>query len=551
MKERAKRLGRWLRPNYLGLIGGVVLFCFSLTPSLLPMGPLYSGLVSGVSFTLGYLIGVIISWAVRKLIHYEFSHWAKDIAWVILIIGLPVVMITYIVWSAGWQNEVRRLVGEEPIQGYHFLTIISVAILVAFLLMLLGRSIAWLANKFGVFARRWVPSGVGTALGIVATIIVLYLLYNGVLVNTFVTVSNNIYRDTNNLTKPGATQPQSSMRSGSPASLVPWHTLGRQGRSFVSGGPSQQQLSDLNNAESKQPIRVYVGVQSAQTPEERARLAVQELNRTGAFDRSVLVVATATGTGWIEPQSADALEYAWNGDTAIATMQYSYLPSWISFLVDRENAALAGRALFDAVYDHWDELPENDRPKLLVYGLSLGAYGSQAAFSGVDDLQNRTDGALFMGSPSFSQPWSYFTKGRDAGSSEWQPLYQQGRAVRFAANTEDLQEIDTTWGRPRILYMQHASDPVVWWNADLILNQPDWLKEPRGPDVTPLIKWYPFITFTQITVNQFFAVDAPSGHGHNYGNTVSDAWAAVAEPTNWNQEKASKLREIIQNYPTN
>jgi uncharacterized membrane protein len=551
MKERAKRLGKWLRPNYLGLIGGVVLFCFSLTPSLLPMGPLYSGLVSGISFTLGYLIGVIISWGVRKLIHVELPHWTKDIAWVILIIGLPVVMITYIVWSAGWQNDVRRMVGEQPIEGYHFVTIISIAVLVAFVLMLLGRSIAWLANKFGNFARRWVPSGVGTGLGILATIVIIFLIYNGVLVNTFVTVSNNIYRDTNDLTKPGATQPQNSMRSGSPASLVPWHTLGRQGRSFVSSGPTQQQIAEINGEESKQPIRVYAGVQSAATPEERARLAVQELTRTGAFHRDVLAVATATGTGWIEPQSADALEYVWNGNTAIATMQYSYLPSWISFLVDRENAALASRALFDAVYEHWSTLPEDDRPKLLVYGLSLGAYGAQAAFSGVDDLQNRTDGALFMGSPSFSQPWGYFTKGRDRGTPEWQPTYQQGKAVRFAASSSDLEKINTPWDEPRILYMQHASDPVVWWNADLILNQPDWLKEDRGSDVTTLMKWYPFITFTQVTVNQFFAVDAPSGHGHNYGNSVSDAWAAIAQPPDWNQEKADKLRQLIQSYPTN
>jgi uncharacterized membrane protein len=98
--------------------------------------------------------------------------------------------------------------------------------------------------------------------------------------------------------------------------------------------------------------------------------------------------------------------------------------------------------------------------------------------------------------------------------------------------------------------MQHASDPVVWWNPDLILNQPDWLKEERGSDVTPLIKWYPFITFTQVTVNQFFAVKAPAGHGHNYGNSVSDAWAAITNPPNWNSAKADKLRQIIQSYPT-
>ena len=30
-------------------------------------------------------------------------------------------------------------------------------------------------------------------------------------------------------------------------------------------------------------------------------------------------------------------------------MQYSFLPSWLSFLVDKENARQAGQALFEAV----------------------------------------------------------------------------------------------------------------------------------------------------------------------------------------------------------
>ena len=40
-----------------------------------------------------------------------------------------------------------------------------------------------------------------------------------------------------------------------------------------------------------------------------------------------------------------------NGDTAIAGLQYSYLPSWISFLADRQKSADSGRMLIDAVHD--------------------------------------------------------------------------------------------------------------------------------------------------------------------------------------------------------
>ncbi len=80
-----------------------------------------------------------------------------------------------------------------------------------------------------------------------------------------------------------------------------------------------------------------------------AELAARELQRQGGLRRKVIAVATTTGTGWINEAEADAMEYMYNGDTAIVSMQYSFLPSWLSFLVDKENARHAGQALFEAV----------------------------------------------------------------------------------------------------------------------------------------------------------------------------------------------------------
>ena len=112
-------------------------------------------------------------------------------------------------------------------------------------------------------------------------------------------------------------------------------------------------------------------------------------------------------------------------------MQYSYLPSWISFLVDQEKAREAGRELFDAVYDRWSSLPQAERPRLFVFGLSLGSFGGETAFSGEYDLRNRTAGALFAGPPNFNTLYREFTDDRDAGSLEVEPVYKGGRAVRF------------------------------------------------------------------------------------------------------------------------
>ena len=76
--------------------------------------------------------------------------------------------------------------------------------------------------------------------------------------------------------------------------------------------------------------------------EERAELAVEDLERAGGFDRANLLVATTTGSGWLDAGAIDSFEYLTGGDSAIVAMQYSYLPSWISFLVDQEKAREAG-----------------------------------------------------------------------------------------------------------------------------------------------------------------------------------------------------------------
>src|SRR5690606_11212588 len=128
-----------------------------------------------------------------------------------------------------------------------------------------------------------------------------------------------------------------------------------------------------------------------------------------------------------------------------AAMQYSYLPSWLSFLVDSSRAREAGAELFNAVHERWAALPEDDRPRLLVFGESLGADGAEAAFSGVADIRNRTDGVLWVGPPRFSELWSTFVERRDPGSPEHLPVYDGGATVRFAARPEDLEHPDAPW----------------------------------------------------------------------------------------------------------
>ena len=251
----------------------------------------------------------------------------------------------------------------------------------------------------------------------------------------------------------------------------------------------------------------------------------------------MVAVATTTGTGWINEAEADALEYMYNGDTAIVSMQYSFLPSWISFLVDKENARQAGQALFEAVDELVREMPEAQRPKLVVFGESLGSFGGEAPFLSLNNIVARTDGALFSG-PTFNNTmWEELKHNRDPGSPQWLPIYDQGENVRFVARPDNLGRPTDPWGNPRIVYLQHASDPIAWWNPDLLFGEPDWLREPRGYDVSPRMDWIPVVTFLQVSADMAVAVNVPDGHGHRYVRDVVNAWADVLQPPGWTRPR--------------
>lgn len=553
------RTGHWLRVlrqiishrlglNFAGFAVGCFFFCMSLTPSLLPRPWLYQGLIGGIAFILGYGVGLFVSWLGRTIVRREPNAKTKDIAWLALAITAPIAIGIYLVKSFGWQNNIRQIIGEQPNDARNYWGVLAVSIVLGTLLLLLMRGLRWCDRYIRHYTDKWVPHAVSAVIALALTVLVLFGVFRGILYNSLVDFSNNVYSSSNTKTVSGVRQPTATTRSGSPDSLVAWDSLGRQGRSFVAGGPSQADLQKLSNQKPVQPVRVYVGVQSASTIKQRAALAVQELKRSGGFDRKVINVVVPTGTGWMNPQLVDSLEYLYNGDTAQVGVQYSYLPSWISFVVDKEKARAAGRELFNQVYDAWEQLPQNDRPKLVVTGLSLGSFGAQAAFSGQADLQNRTSGAIFMGTPNDTELWRQFTTDRDVGSPQIQPVYNNGKTIRFGASVHAATDLAPAWKTPRVLYLQHASDPIVWWSPQLILNKPDWLKESRGNDVVKNINWFPFVTFAQVTIDQFFGVTAPNGHGHNYGDQTAQAWEAILPSSLSSDEFDAKLNDIIGAY---
>ena len=535
---------RRFRSTLPGAWAALIFACLSFTPSLLPRSALVQGVVCGIAAAIGYGLGVLGAWLWRLFADRDPRAERRG-SRRLLIVTAVVALVAAFALGQRWQSQIRDLMG-APADDVLLLPLLPLAAAAVF-----AGAIA--ASRSLRAAYRWTAARLERRLGqrparaLGWTIVVggTYLIAAGLLLDGIVALADRTFAVRDTLTAEGAVQPTSALRSGGPDSLVPWESLGRQGRNFTGAGPSAEEIATYTGSEALEPIRVYTGTASAADVERRAALAVEELDRAGGFDRAHLMVATTTGSGWVDPGSVDTFEYLTGGDAASIAMQYSHLPSWISYLVDQDEARAAGRQLFDAVYERWSRLPSDDRPALLVFGESLGSFGGETAFSGEYDMANRTTGALFAGPPNFNTLYREFTDDRDVGSPEVEPVYRDGRTVRFTNDVVAGVPPAAAWDGTRVLYLQHPSDPIVWWSTDLALHRPDWLREPRGRDVLDEMIWIPFVTFWQVSADLPLATAVPAGHGHTYTREYVDGWAALLRPAGWNADRAERLRDII------
>jgi len=536
----------WLRRyTFTGTAVALVFLYFSLTPSLLPRGPLFQGLVSGGSGAIGYSIGVFAVWLVRYLRSKESSPPAPRWAWFALLAAGAAGMALMIFWFHRWQDDVRDLMDVPRLSFWDYPLAALLSLITLFVLVEIGQLVRRLVRFLVRQLNRISPPRVSAVVVVTLLIALTIALLNGVVARFAMSTINKTFAAVNDETDPDFAAPDTTLRSGGPESLVSWESLGHQGRIFVDGGPTVEQLTAFNGTPAVEPIRAYAGLNSADGIQATAKLAARELQRTGGLDRAVVAVGTTTGTGWINAAAASSLEYMFNGDTAIVSMQYSFLPSWLSFLVDKQNALKAAQALFEAVDELVREMPEAQRPKLVVFGESLGAFGGEAPFLALNNLIARTDGALFSGPTFNNMIWTDLTRNRDPGSPEWLPIYYQGQNVRFVDEPRDLQRPDEPWGQPRVVYLQHASDPIAWFSPDLLFAEPDWLREPRGYDVSPDTRWIPIVTFLQVSADMAVAINVPDGHGHVYVKAFANAWASILSPPGWTPEKTEKLRPLL------
>ena len=546
-----------LRLDFTGIAFGALLFCLSLTPSLLPRNWLTGGVIGGINAAIGYGIGVAIGALVRKV-------WLQNRSWWPLKPGLRMILQTAVVTAsivaslltvipaAAWQRQLATIMGIEGPPTAIYLRTVGVALAVGALLIGVARVVKDAIRTLArLMIRRWqINDEVAMFIGTAIVVALIITLVNGVLTRGLAAGASAAFQPQNTATRPGVEQPRQPDRSGSPDSFAAWDTLGFQGRNFVGTGPDAAELAALNGEPAREPIRIYAGLQSGDTTDARVAVLLSELQRTRAYERKLLVIIPTTGTGWVDPIAARAIETMYNGDTALVAMQYSYLPSWISFLADRQKSVESGRAMIDAVHQRWLQWPAERRPRLALYGESLGSMAGQGAFGYLHDvIDTDLSSVLWVGPPNESRLWKALTDRRDPGTPEVQPRYDNGRTVRFAqaASTAEIDAVAAPpWLGARVLYLQHASDPVVWWSPDLLFKKPDWLAEPPGIDRSPTMRWYPIVTFFQVTAdmagNVTNSAGTPPGHGHDYGDLQLDGWVAVAAPEGWTALDTDRVR---------
>lgn len=407
----------------------------SLAPSLLPRTPVAQGVFTGIL--------VALCWGVAALLRRPRpaggSH-THDAARAGAAVLAGLILALSVASADHWQNALRSAMSLPAIGPGHWAQVAFWAVAVCLVLFGLTRGCVTLARRLG-----WVR-----CVGLLVAIVPLASL---IAVPRAASAAAQHFRTTSSVI-------DTSLVANEQNSIVPWKTLGAEGRRFVAG------VSD------PRAVRTYVGLDSAPDVAARAALAVDELDRTGAFSRSHVVVAVPTGSGWIDGEAARGIERRFAGDVATVGMQYSYAPSWATFLFGRADAEESARTLFAAVSTRIAELPADARPALHVYGQSLGSVGGSAIFDDADDQRARACSVLWAGPP--------------AG------------AVRTDGAT----------------VLANSSDPVVWWSPSLLTRAPD-LGDVRVD--APVPQWIPGISFLQTGVDMLFALDAPTGHGHRYG----------------------------------
>lgn len=346
--------------------------------------------------------------------------------------------------------------------------------------------------------------------------------------------------------------PSSPYVSGGPGSLVPFDTLSREGRRFTNMALTTDEITAvMGRPATAEPVRVFVGLDTAAELEDRVDILMDEMIRAGAFEREVLAFASPTGSGYINYVFAEALEYMTLGNCAITTMQYSMLPSSMS--LTRTGLAIEqNRALMHAMVGYMRGIPESKRPKFVLFGESLGALTMQ------DIWRHRTveaidrdfvHSSIFLGTPSgteFAKSWRLDPERIDPKHSVIEvDDFGQYRMM------DDAQRASA-----RHILISHFDDPIPKFGTNLLMRKSWWLgpEAERPPRVPKSTSWRPGTTFVLTGVDLINAMEVVPGkfgrRGHDYREDIARFVSAaydlpVTAAELLSIERALRERELV------
>ena len=346
-------------------------------------------------------------------------------------------------------------------------------------------------------------------------------------------------------------QPSTEYVSGGRNSYVSYETLTRQGQRHVNTFIRPEWIERTMSEPAKaHPIRVFVGLDSAPSQEERVALAMKELRRTEAFNRGVLLVLSPTGTGYSNYQAVESLEYLTRGDCATVTLQYSKRPSPLSLgrvAVGREQ----NERLFLALWEHLETMEPSERPRILLFGESLGAHTSQDAFvhKGTRGLQDRgIDSALWIGTP-YASEWKSEVLGRPRHDTDT-------TLVGVFNDIDELEQVeDENTSRPRYVMLTHHNDAVAYFGHDLFFSCPPWMGPPetRPAGVPRTARYGPIMTFLQTLVDMKNSMNVIPGvfeaKGHDYRADLAHFVRTVYR-LDATEEQMERIDEALREFET-
>jgi uncharacterized membrane protein len=189
------------------------------------------------------------------------------------------------------------------------------------------------------------------------------------------------------------------------------------------------------------------------------------------------------------------------------------------------------RLLYEALAQRLAECPPGKRPKVVLFGESLGAWTSQDGF--VDRgtkglLDSSIDKAIWIGTPHFSK-WKERVLYDDRPDVDRDLVGVFNDIGEWNAADPSRRELI------RYVMITHYDDGVGVFGPELLIQAPEWLGTPseRHASVPKGMRWMPTTTFFQVLVDMKNAANVVPGvfdaKGHDYRADLLPFFHAVLD----------------------